>query len=148
LKRPRSSSPAATKRMLSVRRSGTHSEIQLAREFRRLHVTFKTNVQIIPGKRIRPDFIFPKQRVAIFLDGCFWHACPDHGSLPKANRVWWKNKLTRNQERDVASIRVLRARGWVARRFWTHETPQDVATKVIAMLKQGGHKGMANAKTR
>lgn len=122
--------------MLSVKRYGTNGEIQLAREFKRLHIAFKTHVQVLYERRIRPDFVFPRHRVAIFLDGCFWHGCPDHGSLPKANRLWWTDKLAQNQRRDRKCIRVLRAHGWVARRFWAHETPKDVVASVIRILKR------------
>lgn len=122
-------------RMLSVRRYATAEEVRLAQEFKTLQIAFKMHVRVLGEKRIQPDFVFPKHRVAIFLDGCFWHGCPDHGSLPKANRRWWKDKLTQNHQRDLNCIRVLRAHGWVARRFWTHDNPQQIAARVVRILK-------------
>ncbi len=68
--------------------------------------------------KVRPDFIFPKLRLAIFVDGCFWHGCPKHGTQPKGNRAFWKNKFARNQARDRRVNRALRSTGWKVIRIW------------------------------
>ncbi len=73
------------------------------------------------GVRVRPDFIFPKVRLALFVDGCFWHGCPKHGTQPKGNRAFWKNKFVRNKARDVLVTRVLRRAGWRVLRIWEHD---------------------------
>ena len=75
------------------------------------------------SKRVfgRPDFIFPKLKLAIFVDGCFWHACPKHSTMPKQNRKFWKQKLDRNQQRDRLVRRTLVSRGWRVLRVWEHD---------------------------
>ncbi|HWV51726.1 very short patch repair endonuclease [Pseudorhodoplanes sp.] len=69
----------------------------------------------------RPDFVFRKQRVAVFVDGCFWHGCPRHGSVPASNREFWSAKLERNKKRDRLVVRELKKRGWTPLRIWQHE---------------------------
>lgn len=66
----------------------------------------------------KPDFIFPKSRIAVFVDGCFWHGCPKHGTKPKSNRSYWRRKLERNKERDRLVTRTLRHQGWHVIRIW------------------------------
>ncbi len=70
---------------------------------------------------VRPDFVFPKQRLAVFVDGCFWHGCPRHGTQPKQNRKFWETKIARNKARDREVTRVLRRKGWQVVRIWEHE---------------------------
>ncbi len=69
----------------------------------------------------KPDFIFPQNRVAVFVDGCFWHGCPQHGTQPKTNAVFWKKKITANKARDRVVNAVLRQKGWIVVRIWEHE---------------------------
>ena len=69
----------------------------------------------------RPDFVFPKQRLAVFVDGCFWHGCPHHGSIPATNAGFWMGKIERNKARDRLVNRELRRRGWRILRVWQHE---------------------------
>lgn len=68
-----------------------------------------------------PDFAFPKNRVAVFVDGCFWHGCPKHCRMPSSNRKYWKKKIEENMQRDKRTDRQLRARGWKPMRFWEHD---------------------------
>lgn len=133
--RPRSSSAGATTRMLAVRRHGTDCETRIAHEFRRLHVPFSSNGRVLENSQVRPDFVFPDARVAIFIDGCFWHGCPWHGTIPRANRLWWKRKFAQNQQRDARATRRLRVNGWTVRRFWAHEEPNKIAATVLRILK-------------
>jgi DNA mismatch endonuclease, patch repair protein len=69
----------------------------------------------------RPDFVFPKSHVAVFVDGCFWHGCPVHGSIPATNREFWQSKLDRNKKRDRLVVKELKKRGWKPLRIWQHE---------------------------
>jgi DNA mismatch endonuclease (patch repair protein) len=84
----------------------------------------------------RPDFIFPAARLAIFVDGCFWHGCPIHGALPRTNRAFWRDKLARNKARDQQVNRALRRLGWKTMRLWQHElrSSSAVARRVIKLL--------------
>ncbi|MDD5141326.1 MAG: very short patch repair endonuclease [Verrucomicrobiales bacterium] len=69
---------------------------------------------------VRVDFVFPKSRTAVFVDGCFWHGCPKHGTHPKGNRAFWKNKFARNIARDLLVTRTLRSANWWVLRIWEH----------------------------
>ena len=99
------------------------TELALIRVFRANKISGWRRRQPLPGK---PDFVFPAQRIAIFVDGCFWHGCDDHSKPPKSNQVYWMQKLQRNRQRDRKVTRILRARGWRVYRFWEHElTPKN-----------------------
>jgi DNA mismatch endonuclease (patch repair protein) len=74
-----------------------------------------------PSLAVRPDFVFPKQRLAVFVDGCFWHGCPRHGTQPKGNAAFWRKKISGNQIRDKRVNRILRGAGWQVLRIWEHD---------------------------
>lgn len=80
------------------------------------------------------DICFPRLKVAVFVDGCFWHGCPLHATSPKANADWWRSKLARNQERDAETSAHLRELGWTVLRFWSHESAVDVAERIRATV--------------
>lgn len=81
----------------------------------------------LPGK---PDIVFPRARIAVFVDGCFWHGCPLHGHVPKSNLTYWVPKLARNQARDRAADAALLVLGWLPMRVWEHEVVEDLASCV------------------
>ena len=82
----------------------------------------------VPGRpRQRIDICFPTERVAVFVDGCFWHDCPEHGTTPRNNRDWWSEKLSRNAERDRNVSELLVAEGWEVVRVWEHAVREDAA---------------------
>ena len=85
-----------------------------------------------------PDFVFTKARLAVFVDGCFWHACPIHGTVPDNNKMFWKSKLKRNKERDILVRRRLQIAGWHVVRIWQHElrNPKKVARRLNRLLDQ------------
>ncbi|MCC0098012.1 very short patch repair endonuclease [Streptomyces flavotricini] len=90
----------------------------------------------VPGMSRRTiDIAFPGVRVAVFLDGCFWHGCPQHATSPKANSEWWRVKLDRNVARDLETTAHLQAAGWLVLRFWEHEPPEDVAMRVSQVVR-------------
>ncbi len=86
--------------------------------------------------RRRADVVFTRRRVAIFIDGCFWHGCPIHATWPKANAEYWSQKIRENQERDEDTNRRLAAAGWTVLRFWEHEDPESVAEQIGAQLRE------------
>ncbi|NTJ51527.1 DUF559 domain-containing protein [Agrobacterium rhizogenes] len=89
----------------------------------------------VPGfPRRSIDIAFPRSRLAIFLDGCFWHGCTDHRPTPKANNQWWANKIDNNRLRDCETTVELESRGWLVLRFWEHETTEAVVAKIIHTL--------------
>jgi DNA mismatch endonuclease (patch repair protein) len=88
---------------------------------------------------VRPDVVFTKSRIAIFIDGCFWHGCPDHGTMPRANREYWEAKLAANKERDRAVDEALRDAGWNVLRFWAHDDPVVAAQQVATLAHRLPH---------
>jgi len=84
----------------------------------------------------RPDFVFPKERLAIFVDGCFWHSCPCHSTLPHNNRPFWRRKLAANRRRDLAVNRELRRRGWLVLRIWEHELSQENEALLVRHIRK------------
>ncbi|MFR9756557.1 very short patch repair endonuclease [Streptomyces sp. TR06-5] len=91
----------------------------------------------VPGMRRRTmDIAFTRWRVAVFLDGCFWHGCPEHATQPRSNAEWWRQKLARNVERDRETTRHLEGEGWSVLRFWEHEDPSEVAEKVALVVAE------------
>lgn len=85
----------------------------------------------LPGK---PDFVFPKLKTAVFVDGCFWHGCPRHATQPKTNAKFWGNKIATNQARDRRVNRALRARGWFVMRIWEHELSRKSEPRLLRRL--------------
>lgn len=83
-----------------------------------------------------PDFVFRERRLAIFVDGCFWHGCPKHASQPKTNRAFWKEKLLRNKDRDRLVTRTLKKRGWHVLRIWQHELTRKSETRCVLRIRQ------------
>ncbi len=113
--------------MQRMPRASTGPEILIRRELHRRGLRYRVNHPRLPG---RPDIAFTGARVAVFIDGCFWHACPDHGVLPKNNREWWQSKLSRNVARDREKDAQLDTMGWVAVHIWEHEDPTQAADAI------------------
>ena len=86
---------------------------------------------------VRPDFVFRQGRVALFVDGCFWHACPVHATKPRGNAAFWREKLARNQARDRLVTRMLRTKGWKVIRIWEHELAVRQRAKLEQKLRRG-----------
>jgi DNA mismatch endonuclease (patch repair protein) len=88
------------------------------------------------GFRVRPDFVFPKLRLAVFVDGCFWHSCPLHATQPKNNAAFWRKKLTGNKARDVLVTRALRKRGWRVLRLWEHDLSRKRRARLLERIEK------------
>lgn len=88
----------------------------------------------------RPDFAFIDKKVALFVDGCFWHGCPRHSNLPKSNRTFWKRKFITNKERDLFVSITLRSKGWKVVRIWEHELTHQTQQRVISRIKKALHR--------
>lgn len=124
--RPAASSEHVRRRFENQRRANTKPELRLRRELHRRGLRYRIDLSVLSDRRRRVDIVFPGPRVAVFVDGCFWHRCPQHGNVPKSNREWWRAKLDRNVERDRDTDRQLRNAGWNVVRIWEHEVRADV----------------------
>jgi DNA G:T-mismatch repair endonuclease len=98
--------------------------------------------------RVRPDFVFPKLRIAVFVDGCFWHGCPLHATRPKQNAQFWREKIAANRARDRLVTRRLRARGWRVLRIWEHELTKRHERRLLARLARIGLLNLASGTKR
>ncbi len=123
-------SPSIRERMRKQRNKNTSPERQLRSELHRLGLRFRVNRRVAGLKSTTPDVVFPVERVAIFVDGCFWHACPVHQSWPKTNAEFWRTKIEGNSLRDKRNEEFLAASGWLPVRVWEHEEPQIAAARV------------------
>lgn len=129
---PVPSSAAVTAVMKGNRKVGSKPETQLRSALHRLGYRFRKNFSIHAGElRVKPDIVFPKKRLAVFVDGCFWHRCPIHGTEPSVNTAYWEPKLNRNVARDRRVDLALEAAGWRVVRVWEHQ-PLDEASRVVA----------------
>ncbi len=131
---PTPSSAGVSERMARVARRDTKPEIGLRRELHRRGLRYRVDTTPVSALRGRADVVFRPTRVAVYVDGCFWHSCPQHGVLPKSNREWWQVKLKATVERDRASERVLQEMGWQVLRVWEHEDPVEAADRVEAAV--------------
>ena len=107
----------------------------LRHELHRLGLRYRVDRAVIPGVRRRADVVFTRARVAVFVDGCFWHGCPVHGSQPKANAEWWASKLEANQARDLDTDVRLKAAAWMPVRVWEHENMRAAAKRIEALVR-------------
>jgi DNA mismatch endonuclease (patch repair protein) len=116
-------------------RRDTGPEVAVRSELHRRGLRFRKDLPLrVPGRVVRPDVVFTRQRLAVFIDGCFWHRCPEHGNVPRANGDYWRPKLERNVARDRAVDAALGETGWRVLRAWEHEAPAAVADRVLAVL--------------
>ncbi len=122
--------------MRANRGHDTAPEIAVRSLLHRLGFRFRTTHTIrLDGRRwTRPDIVFTRARVAVFIDGCFWHCCPEHGTAPKANAGYWTSKLARNVTRDRDTDAQLATRGWAVLRAWEHEDALTVADRVVTTV--------------
>lgn len=121
------SSPEASRRMARVRQRGTDVEIELRRALHALGLRYRLQVPLSRKPRRVADIVFIGARVAVFVDGCFWHGCPLHATWPKENAGFWRAKIEANRARDADTTRRLRELGWEVIRVWSHEDPVEAA---------------------
>jgi len=124
--------------MAKVRQKGTEAEIALRRELYWRGLRYRIDFEVLQKPRRVSDIAFPRLKIAIFVDGCFWHGCPEHASWPKQNAEFWKQKIETNRLRDADTNERLHSIGWAVLRFWEHESPikaADTAVRLIAAIR-------------
>lgn len=119
----------------------TKPEMRLRRELFARARRFRVHYVISGLPRRVVDIAFPGSRVAVFVDGCFWHGCADHKTIPRANRAWWKAKIDANRRRDEETSARLSELGWTPVRVWEHEDPKDAADRICRLLDDRGRAG-------
>ncbi|GKT14973.1 very short patch repair endonuclease [Acidovorax sp. SUPP2522] len=125
-----------SRRMAKVRQKGTDAELALRREMYRLGLRYRIDFQVLKQPRRVADVAFPGRKIAVFVDGCFWHGCPQHATWPKNNADFWRQKIEANRRRDVDTTARLEANGWTVLRFWSHESPNEAAKAVARVVAQ------------
>lgn len=130
---------AASKVGKGNRRKETKPEVRLRSALHRRGFRFRKDHLLRCGEvRVRPDIVFTRRRVAVFVDGCFWHGCPDHQRVPSRNRAYWVPKLQGNMDRDRRVDAALIAAGWAVVRVWEHIDAERAAAEVELCLQEGG----------
>lgn len=128
--------------MAAVRRVDTTPERAVRSALHRRGLRFRKDLGlVVGGRRVRPDIVFTRLRLAVFIDGCFWHCCPEHGRLPKHNTGYWSPKLQRNVERDQEQSAALQRSGWSIIRAWEHQHPDEISNTVVLRLSELAEQG-------
>jgi DNA mismatch endonuclease (patch repair protein) len=134
LKAPAASCEATRHRMLAVRQRDTGPELALRKAVHRLGLRYFVDSAPMPSLRRRADLVFPRIRLAVFVDGCFWHGCEQHRVPPVANASWWQLKIARTRSRDKDTSAQLQAAGWTVIRVWEHDDAEEAALLVHAAV--------------
>ncbi|OZD84472.1 very short patch repair endonuclease [Rhodococcus sp. 05-2256-B2] len=121
-------------RLSKQRRRDTKPEVALRRELHRRGLRYFVDRAPLKGMRRRADLVFPRRKVAVYVDGCFWHSCPVHATKPRNNAQWWADKLAANVARDRDTDTRLIEEGWRVVRIWEHEDPVVAAQRVVGDL--------------
>jgi len=121
--------------MSRQRRRDTGPELALRRELHVVGLRYFVHRRPVQSLRRQADIVFPRRRVAVFVDGCFWHQCPEHGVSPRANTGYWSPKLELNVKRDRDTDQALAEAGWIVVRVWEHENPRLAAERVAVVVR-------------
>lgn len=132
----RPSSPQVSRQMQKMPRRDSGPELRLRQLLHARGHRYRVNAPVPGLPRRSIDIAFGRPRVAVFVDGCFWHNCPDHGGVPKQNRDWWLAKLELNVARDHETTTHLENLGWAVVRVWEHESPLEVVPRIEALLER------------
>lgn len=129
------SSPEASARLARVRQKDTAAELRLRRTLHARGLRYRIHVPVLEKPRRVADIVFRRRKLAIFVDGCFWHGCPQHGTSSKSNADFWRDKIETNQKRDLDTNQRLTQAGWRVLRVWEHEDAEDAADRIMEALE-------------
>lgn len=130
-------SPATRRAMQANRRRDTGPEMAIRRLVHASGLRYRVDARPLPTARYTADLIFTRARVAVFIDGCWWHGCAEHYRPPASNTTYWAGKVTRNRERDQLANEALIAAGWTVVRIWEHEAPESAARQIEGAVRGG-----------
>lgn len=144
---PGPSSDAARQAMVGNGRRDSSPEVELRRALHRAGRRYRVDFPVrVPDRRpIRPDIVFTRARIAVFVDGCFWHGCREHGTRPRSNSAYWAAKIEINQIRDREQTAALERDGWMVVRIWEHEASDVAASRIAAALEYQAASGSGAA---
>ncbi|WP_437029504.1 very short patch repair endonuclease [Streptomyces sp. enrichment culture] len=135
------SSAARRRNMQAIRSRDTRPEILIRRLVHAAGLRYRVAARPLPDLRRTADMVFRPAKVAVFIDGCYWHGCPEHYVPPKTNSGYWSDKVTRNVKRDRETDQILKETGWLVLRFWEHEPSDSCAHKIVlTVLERRGHR--------
>lgn len=132
---PPASTPQARHRMQNTRRRDTPGEVALRRELHGRGLRYLVDCRPLPGLRRRADIVFPRLKIAVFCDGCYWHGCPKHGTWPRENAEWWRVKIETTKQRDADTNVRLEGAGWLVIRVWEHEDITEAAAAIEYVVR-------------
>jgi DNA mismatch endonuclease (patch repair protein) len=128
-------SEGRSRNMQAIKRTDTKPEVALRSALHRAGYRFRKDFRVEVGSiRVKPDVVFTRRRVAVFVDGCFWHGCPEHGRQPGVNATYWVPKLQRNRERDQLVDQTLQDCGWTVVRRWEHAPMAEIVADIASIL--------------
>lgn len=139
------SSETARRTMVANRGRDTRLELAVRSKVHARGLRYYVSRRPVAGLRRTADLLFPRRRVAVFLDGCFWHRCPQHFTMPKANQDYWSAKIARNVERDLETDQLLTQAGWSVLRFWEHESADAIADLIECSVRDRSSPGTCSA---
>ena len=123
------------RRMARQATRDTSPELAIRGALHRRGLRFRVGRRPVPSLRSTADVVFGPAKVAVYIDGCFWHMCPQHATFPANNAAWWRAKLARNVERDRAADAALAEGGWAVVRVWEHEHPERAADRIARLVR-------------
>jgi len=131
----RAVSANVSERMARTGRRNTKPELEIRRLLHARGLRYRVDVQVLAGVRRRPDLVFPTARVIVFVDGCFWHGCPEHATWPKHNADFWREKIETNRRRDRDTDERLLAAQWTVVHVWEHEDPLQASERIERIVR-------------
>lgn len=133
-KRPKPISESVSRAMHSMPEHSTGPEMAVRRMLHQRGLRYRVQYPVPGVPRRTIDIAFPGRKIAVFIDGCFWHGCSDHRNIPAHNRDWWQNKIIQNRSRDKDTDEKLRNAGWLVFRYWEHDSVERIVSEIHEVI--------------